>query len=146
MRKPKSLELDLSRAKVLTTVVPGVVARKPPAGRSKYRNIRTEYAGRMYDSKAEASRAMLLDAGVRSGEILWWLPQVKFTLGVPENVYRADFLVVALAGVHAEDVKGVETPKFRKDRRLWMAYGPCPLWIIKAGKVEVIEPKRKEAS
>jgi hypothetical protein len=147
VKKPKSLELDLSRAKVLTTVVPGVgavAARKLP-GRNKYRNVRTEYAGEMYDSKAEAGRAMVLDAGVRSGEILWWLRQVRFTLGVPENVYRPDFLVVTPEGIHAEDVKGAETAKFRRDRKLWTAYGPCDLWIIKGGKVEVVEPKRRES-
>ena len=42
--------------------------------------------------------------------------------------------------VWAEDVKGVETPAFRKNKRLWKSYGPCPLRIIRGGKVvETIE-------
>jgi hypothetical protein len=42
-----------------------------------------------------------------------------------------------------EDYKGAWTPKFKRDVRLWRAYGPCELWVIDSrGLVEVIEPKR----
>lgn len=40
---------------------------------SKYRAKRTEYKGVMYDSKAEAEHAILLD---RLPSIAWWLRQV----------------------------------------------------------------------
>jgi hypothetical protein len=116
---------------------PAAVGKKP----GKYRNEPTEYNGVRYDSKAEAKRAEYLDGlhptGVR------WVGQPRFRLGVPENVYVADFLVWGPQGVRVEDVKGAESPKFRRDKRLWAAYGPAPLWIIRGGKcVEIIEGGR----
>ncbi len=114
----------------------GIVRQK----RSKYRNVRAEYNGLHFDSKAEAARAKLLDMMIQGGLVLWWLPQIKFRMGVPENVYIVDFLVVGKDGIRAEDVKGKETAKFQHDKRLWRAYGPCPLWIVKVGKIEVIDP------
>lgn len=122
----------------------------PPAfGRSKYRNTRTEYDGQWYDSKAEASRAAVLDLQVRAGVIAYWIRQPKLCLGCPENVYRPDFHVIATNGdTWMEDVKGVETAKFKRDRKLWAAYGPCPLHIVKGKRVEVVQggrdPRRKE--
>lgn len=123
----------------------------PSARRSKYRNVRTEYNGRVYDSKAEAARARELDEMVKEWIVLWWLPQPTFRLGCHENVYRPDFVVVQPIGlafpgtekvrIHAEDVKGTETPKFRRDRRLWKRYGPFPLWIIKGDNIEIVEPE-----
>jgi hypothetical protein len=68
LKRPRDLTIDLTNARVLTTQVPpGVLAGDPakPAGpapkASKYRNVRIEYRGVMYDSKAEAGRAELLD-------------------------------------------------------------------------------------
>jgi hypothetical protein len=115
---------------------PGV---EPPKKKNKYRAERTEYAGVMYDSAAEADRAMHLDALVRSGEVFWWVGQPKFRLGCPENVYVADFVVVGPEEVHVEDVKGLDLPKFRRDVRLWRRYGPCQLLVVRKGGVEVIE-------
>ena len=112
----------------------------------KYKAIRTEYGGRWYASKAEAARAAELDLLLRAGKIAWWLPQVPICLGLPENRYVVDFLVAESDGggnsvtVHAEDVKGTETAKFRRDVKLWLAYAPFPLWIIKRGKVREIIP------
>ena len=116
---------------------------EPPAPRakSKYRNSITTYNGVKYRSKAEALRARDLDLDVAGGLIRFWLGQPKFRLGVPENVYVADFLVIALHDAWVEDVKGVETDKFRRDKRLWLAYGPCPLRVLRRGRVvEVIVP------
>lgn len=110
-----------------------------PPRRSKYRAVPTEYQGVRYASKAEAKRAVELDLLVRAGEVLWWIGQPTYRLGCAENVYRPDFLVVTPRGVHVEDVKGKETAKFRRDRRLWKSYGPCDLHIIKGKKREVIE-------
>lgn len=128
---------------------------------TKYRATRTEYDGVTYDSKAEAKRAQELDRLQAAGEIDWYIRQPRFTLGVPENVYRADFLVVkefhsqivtyegdpprqtfSLAisqTVYVEDVKGYETPKFKRDKKLWKRYGPCPLHIIKPKGTEIVE-------
>lgn len=110
--------------------------------RPKYNNIRTEYGGRTYASIAEAQRARKLDELLETSEIRHWEPQPKFHLGCPENVYIADFVVWHHDGTtHVEDVKGAESPKFRRDKRLWSRYGPCNLHIIKRNHLaEIIEP------
>ena len=113
-------------------------------GRKKYRNTPTYYNGLRFDSKAEAARAAELDFQQKAGAIVFWIPQVTFRLGCAENKYRVDFLVVTKDGVRAEDVKGMETAKFKRDKRLWRAYGPCDLWIISRKKgaqnIEVVKP------
>lgn len=116
-----------------------MIKRKP----SKYRNVRTEYGGRAFDSKAEAERARVLDLLKQSGLVRDWQPQVTFQLGCPENRYRVDFLVWLPDGTtQAEDVKGVETAAFRRHRRLWLKYGPCPLHVIHRKDTEIIIPER----
>lgn len=110
----------------------------------KYRAQATTYNGIRYASKAEAQRAVDLDLLVEAGVVSWWHGQPgTFHLGCPENVYRPDFLVVEPAhetvrdthvrafDIHYEDVKGVETRKFMHDMKLWEAYGPCSLVILK---------------
>lgn len=125
-----------------------------PPKRSKYRNVPTLYNGVRYQSKAEAERAEYLDRMVALSAIDFWVPQPKFRLGVPENLYVGDFLVIA-AGVSllfkmenraecwVEEVKGRETAKFKRDRRLWKSYGPCDLRIIRKGGVVDIIPGGK---
>lgn len=111
--------------------------------RTKYGAVRTTYGGVRYHSKAEALRAERLDHDRSVGLIRFWVGQPTFRLGCPENVYRSDFLVVGLADVWVEDVKGKETPKFLHDKRLWSRYGPCELRILRNGKVvEAIMPGR----
>jgi hypothetical protein len=95
-----------------------------------------------YDSKAEANRAAILDVLRKAGEVRWWLRQVTIRLGCPENTYRVDFVVCLRDGrVHAEDVKAIETREFRRQKRLWKAYGPFPLHVIRRKTVEIIEPE-----
>ena len=107
----------------------------------KYFAQPTKYNGVRYASKSEARRAAELDLKIKAGQIRWWIGQPKFRLGVPENVYTADFLVIGMDGqVWAEDVKGVETAKFRRDAKLWAAYGPCPLHVIGSRAVRIITP------
>ena len=126
-----------------TKLPPSVsVATGPP--RSKFGNVRTEYKGETYDSKAEADRAKELDLLKAVGQVWCWYRQPVFHLGCPENTYRADFLVIDKEGVHVEDVKGVSTAKFNHDRRLWMQYGPCPLWVIKKGDTSIIPGREME--
>lgn len=108
--------------------------------RSKYNNVRTEYNGVMYASKAEALRAYELDLMVKADRIAWWIGQPRFRLGCPENVYVADSLVIGYGELWVEDVKGRETAKFRRDKRLWAKYGPCELRIVRGRKVESIMP------
>jgi len=103
------------------------------AGKSvtKYRASPTMYDGVRYASKAEALRALELDMMQAAGEIRWWISQPKFRLGVPENVYVADFLICNEDNMHrVEDVKGMRTPKFARDVKLWRRYGRLDLHII----------------
>jgi len=130
----------------------------PSYRQNKFRSKRTEYNGRTFASKAEAARAAELDLLLKAGEIIEWIPQPVFRLGVPENKYVADFLVVGTVraeyppnGVNyiaipvwVEDIKGAETPKFRRDKKLWQAYGRLPLVIRRNGvEVERIIPEGK---
>lgn len=112
--------------------------------RSKYRAKPTVYNGVRYASKAESVRAAELDLQIIAGLIAWWIGQPLFRLGVPENTYRPDFLVIGGdthdREVWVEDVKGVETAAFRRNKKLWKSYGPCALRIIRRGVlVETIE-------
>lgn len=96
--------------------------------------VKTKYNGRTYASKAEAARAEELDLHVETGVILGWVRQVTFQLG-PDHTWRADFLVFETTlhetPVTVEDVKGRETERFAKVRKLWAKYGPCPLRVLK---------------
>lgn len=115
---------------------------KPPK-RNKYRAVKTSYKGVNYDSKAEAARAESLDRMEAAGLIRWWHTKPgSFRLGCPENIYRPDFMVCESDGsVRCEDVKGVQTRKFIKDKLLWKRYGKMPLHVIGGKQVEVVEPE-----
>ncbi len=78
-----------------------------PVKATKYRAVRTEYAGLNYASKSEAKRAHILDMLMLTGDVYWWIRQPTFHLGCPENKYVADFLVVGKTGVWVEDCKGL---------------------------------------
>lgn len=101
------------------------LAAKPPQlagqiapGRNKYGAIRTEYGGRTYDSRLEASCAAQLDLLRERGMVLYWVPQVAFPLP-GKTTYRADFLVVYPSGrPRVFDAKGVQTATFRLKVRL----------------------------
>lgn len=100
------------------------------------------YEGRRYSSRAEMvyfrDNLKLRELG---GQISNVQHQPRFELGCPENVYVADFEFVEFGKRIVVDVKGVETPKFRRDRKLWAKYGPCNLRIVKDGRVkETIVP------
>lgn len=89
------------------------------------------YNGVLYASKLEAQRADYLDFMVRAGHLAWWIGQPLFRLGCPENKWRADFLCVGTDGeVYVEDVKGYEKDEFKRSKRLWKRYGPCPLYVV----------------
>ncbi len=108
------------------------------------------FEGIVYDSKAECDRARELRILLKAGEIRQIVEQKRFELGVPENVYIADFMVTDREGrVWVEDVKGKETAKFKHDKRLWRSYGPCPLVILtrrgRSWSKEVIEPDNRES-
>ncbi len=97
--------------------------KKPfPVSRgNKFRATKTEYISplvgkRLYDSKAEAARAAVLDIHIRNDEIAYWLPQVPFPLPGGQK-YRVDFMVIwkepkagIITKIGFEDVKGFMTP------------------------------------
>lgn len=99
------------------------------------------YRGKVYDSKAERDYAEILWSliGIEYAEIV---EQPRICLGVRENVYVPDFLVIPMRDPPMYvDVKGMETAKFKKDKRLYATYGRLPLFIIvrKGKRFEVNE-------
>jgi len=125
----------------------GVVMQLPSNPKKpKYGNKRTAYGGRTYASKAEAQRAAELDMLKRAGEIVSWRPQPRYTLGCDENVYIADFEIQwTNTYVTTEDVKGVETAKFKRDKKLWRRYANHRLVILKrvggTWQKQIVEPQ-----
>lgn len=90
------------------------------------------FMGRTFDSKAECQYAMQLYMMLECGAILDFICQPRVWLGVPENVYVPDFLVIPeQAAPYYVDVKGHETQKFKRDKKLWKAYGRLELVIVK---------------
>jgi hypothetical protein len=115
----------------------------PRARPNKYGAKKTEYGGATYDSRAEAAHARRLDLLQRAGDVLWWLRQVPVMIGQPgvDRPYRVDFVVQYRdLRVVAEEIKGVETPQFKRQKKQWAKRGPFPLHIIRGKKVEVVEP------
>ena len=109
--------------------------------RNKYNAKPTQYRGWRFDSKAEAEYAELLDTRQQTGQVLFWLRQVPFDL-TDDDRYKADFLVLESDGtMYAVDVKGMQTPRFKKIVKLWEKYGIMPLKIVnKNTGTEIIEP------
>lgn len=107
----------------------------------KYGAVRTVARDRSYPSKAEAEYAEILFGLKEAGHIIEIIEQPRTELGVPENIYRPDFFVVWTNGdLSFIDVKGKETAKFRKDKKLWQKYGRLPLQIVrKKGKKFVVD-------
>lgn len=103
--------------------------------RSKYRAVRTNG----YASKLEAAYAAELHLLAEAGAVTNLAEQVRVPL-VAGITYIPDFAYTQPDGVRVwVDVKGVETGVFRLKARLWKAYGPGPLQIVKkAGKGFVV--------
>ncbi|MFP4141495.1 MAG: DUF1064 domain-containing protein [Phycisphaerae bacterium] len=103
---------------------------------------RRRWRGRLYDSRAEMLYAQQLELRLEAGELLEVVEQPRTWLGVPENRYAPDFLVIPAEGVpYYVDVKGQETPKFKRDKKLWAAYGRLELRIVmrQGGRFAVVE-------
>lgn len=99
--------------------------------------------GHTFGSKAEMRYCQHLEELFKAGVIRDYNLQPKKRLGVPENVYVPDFHVIPEAGVaYYVDVKGMETAKFKRDKKLWAAYGRANLVIVKEtspNKFKVVE-------
>jgi len=103
---------------------------------------RTEFAGVLYDSKAEAQRAAALAQLRDAGLVKAVFRQVKADVGEAgiDKPYRIDFLVIALdaeGGIEAwaEDVKGADSPTFRRHVKQWERRGGIPLRVYRRGKL-----------
>ena len=104
---------------------------KPPARRSKYGNVRTEYTSpvvgrRTYDSALEARYAAKLDQLLEAGHIDVWIPQVSIPIPGSKRRMVIDFLVLK-AGLPASwrDTKGAPPTRewLLKQELVEAAYG-----------------------
>ncbi len=101
-----------------------------------------KFLGKTYPSKAEMLYAVELQQMLDAGLIIEYVEQPKLWLGVPENKYIPDFLVIPRDGIpYYVDVKGIETAVFKKNKRLWRSYGRLQLFLVKrkSTKFEVYE-------
>ena len=119
---------------------------------NKYRVAPVEertFRGVVYHSKAEAIRAQQL----YMTPDLTVVRQVEYTLGCPENRFVVDFFImltecpwlnrvgadgkvehIDVPNGYVEEVKGMETPDFKRCKKLWRKYGPVPMVVLKAKK------------
>lgn len=103
-----------------TAPAPGVVSqegktpKQRPGARSKYGAVKTEYKGRVYDSRKEADYACELDLRLVAGEITGWIPQVRIPLLV--GYHQVDFLVLYPTRVEFVEVKGRDLAMGRRKR------------------------------
>lgn len=109
----------------------------------KYQNVRCEYEGLRFDSRAELKRWIALQALQRVGEISMLTRHVPFVL-IPkqtrpsggrerECAYVADFVYVDRRGQRVvEDVKGASTPEYRLKRKLLLHVHGIEIREVKA--------------
>lgn len=105
-RKPKQNKTSLKQAK-----------------KSKYRAVKTEINGIMFDSKREAARYQELRLLERAGEINSLRLQVPYELIAKSKYgrsikYVADFVYSRNGLTVVEDAKGVRTPVYRLKKRM----------------------------
>ncbi len=109
--------------------------------RNKFHAISAVYDGQTYDSKYEAHVAGELDLMVKAGELLCWFRQVAVRLGEDFKT-RVDFLCLPTnieTYPYFVEAKGMETPEFKRVRKLWAKYAKLDLHIMKKGQpVEII--------
>lgn len=118
---------------------------------SKYGNERAEAAGMSFQSKGERDCYQLLKHMQSAGELKILQVQDHVYLTRARIEYVADFRILDLKGGSVEtwvEFKGFEKPEWRIKRKLWMFYGPGPLWVMKGSglrisRTETIIPKRE---
>ena len=95
--------------------------------KNKYRAVKTEVDGIMFDSKREAARYMELMLLQKAGEISHLELQPSFVCMVNGKkicTYKADFRYFDANGSVVEDVKGMKTPVYRLKKKLVEALYP----------------------
>ena len=89
--------------------------------KNKYRAVKTEVDGIVFDSKREAARYMQLMLLERAGKISHLELQPVYDCivnGKKICSYKADFRYFTKTGNIVEDVKGVKTPIYRLKKKL----------------------------
>jgi hypothetical protein len=102
---------------------------------SKYRNIKTEVDGIVFDSKAEARRYMELRLLEKANEISDLRLQYPFECKINEKkicTYKADFDYYEGDQWVIEDVKGFRTQVYRLKKRLVEALHGIEIREVKA--------------
>lgn len=106
----------------MTTEVYRELNGLPPQTRSKFGNIKTDFNGRTFDSKKEATRAGELELLKKAGEVTEVEYQPEFPVVVNGKKickYIADFRVTYADGhVEVEDVKGMRTQVYRIKKKM----------------------------
>lgn len=108
---------------------------------SKLHNVRTEYAGRNYDSRSEAKIAQNYDLQQQSGSLIASIPQPSMPL-TPKTSrrIRPDFLLIQ--EIYSDgtfrgefvDVKGFDTPAGKKNRQLFKDHYGVDIRLVKVGR------------
>lgn len=97
---------------------------------------RTEYAGHIYASRAEAEHAQRLNLELRAGRLMSWEPQRRIPIvlnGLLVCTWVPDFAVRALDGkLEAHEVKG-----YLDDRRDWPIKAKAALALGLVDRVRV---------
>lgn len=115
--------LSSKAAKPPLAVGPCIQSQK----RAKYRNVKTEADGIVFDSKKEAARWLDLRTLERAGEIKDLTRQNRFDLRVGDELicfYRADFVYrekLTHWSVVVEDCKGIRTQTYILKKKLMHA-------------------------
>lgn len=87
----------------------------------KYRSVRTEVDGIVFDSKKEACRYSELKILERAGKIENLQRQVRYQIWVNHQkvtTYVADFVYTRAGKVVVEDAKGMRTREYKLKKRL----------------------------
>lgn len=84
-----------------------------------------------FDSIAEGEFYLELKTYESVGAIKILKLQPKVYLSRARILYKPDFLIQENGKDYYIDVKGMETQGFKLKAKLWKAYGPAPLRIIK---------------
>jgi len=94
--------------------------------RMKYRNVKTEYDGMVWDSKKELAYYKKLQLLKKAGEIVSFERQVRYDFefnGVKMGFYKLDFLIKWKSGlVQFVDVKGMRTPVYQLKKKMMKAF------------------------
>lgn len=88
---------------------------------NKYRNIKVEIDGYVFDSKKEANRYAELSCLERAGEIKNLELQPKYEIVLNSRkicTYKADFLYIQAGRIIVEDVKGIRTAVYKLKKKL----------------------------